>query len=336
MIDFSDVPPSCLSQQVPAQPFDFTAPPMPPALAAAAADKELAAQGGQGEKLAAALAETPPGAGAGLPPALAEAARKLGNAAGDFPLDDPVRLAEELLASVQSFNEHAYPHLAPLVPAKSDPITKVAALARAKKALGEADYAALVAGDPPPTSAPPAPPAAAAALASPAAAKAAALGKTAGLAEALGIPLAEAGAPAALQQMLQSLAAVPVPSAAATPAQILKMAAMLEQMAAIEDAFGPDALTLPGLRAIAEDHRKLMALGPPPGPPPLAALATAKAAPAPEDVAAGAKAAEAMSPQQAQSLAGVKPPKIPAQPMMEALAALRAALDTAIAAGPAA
>ncbi|WP_428926743.1 hypothetical protein [Marinibacterium sp. SX1] len=153
--------------------------------------------------------------------------------------------------------------------------------------------------------------------------------------EPLGLPpLSDPGFPTAAQAMMQALAAVPMPRMSLPPQDMLALAGVLEAIATIRQAFGPDALTPAGIGRVNAmlswaTRLHLPAL---PGPA-LLVQAQLDMLPPWDDVQAGARAAVDCSATLSASMCAA-PPALPVAPALDALGALGAVMEHALGFSP--
>lgn len=256
-------------------------------------------------------------------------AAQLKIAGGVFTIDDLPKLEAELKQSAYTINRFLLPRLKLLMRFNPLPVIQLAAVARLKLAIDPIEFAAMT--DPANTAphrfsfatsfTPPAltPPKLKLALAL------SGIPTLLSVAESLNMSLADPGVPGAFLGRLNALASLQMPALDLPMGELLTLAAILDSLAVIKEAFGDDAMTPKGLSSIALSLNTFMRL-PLPSPLPNLALAESLALLPPLDnVKIGATAAGAHP----QSLAGFRftPPKIAIMPFISLVLALRASLN---------
>lgn len=138
----------------------------------------------------------------------------------------------------------------------------------------------------------------------------------------------------ALKKMIAGVAAAMIPAMPMIPDELLAMAAKVEAMATIKEAFGEDAMTPAGVVKV-NAMLKVMARLQLPVPPPTAIALQAKldALPKMEDVTLGAQTLQSSGASIAASMT-MPPPALPLAPLLDAVQALHAVLAKALGEAP--
>lgn len=149
--------------------------------------------------------------------------------------------------------------------------------------------------------------------------KMAALAPLATAPAAMGLPPAsDPNLAGMLMNQLAALSTVPVPPLPAPPEELAALADKLEDLAAIQEAFGPDALTPAGVARVNAMLSYVAQLKVPIPLPALAVQAQLDALPNLDDIMQGAQAAQSGAANLAVSMTAAPPP-VPIQPVIEAL-----------------
>ncbi|MEM9050142.1 MAG: hypothetical protein AAGC92_15660 [Pseudomonadota bacterium] len=252
-------------------------------------------------------------------------AASLNIAGGAFTLDDLPKLEVQMRQTAHSFNSAIWPKLSFLTRINPMPVINLALIARLALQLKALKIDPM---NPTGMAPPPAIPAHVMAfrLSPP---KLAAVKLAIGLpplfklAEKMNIPLGDPVGPSALSNRLGLLAGLTPPKLVVAWPQALKLAMVLEALAKIKEAFGPDAMTPGGQTRIAAMLKTWMRLALPVPMPALALSEKLALLPKLEDVKAGT--ALASHPALA-AMAGFTPPKLAIVPFLNVMVALRAAM----------